>query len=174
MHDALPHPSEIEVPETSDDRSTIPDGMDEEEDTGAEETPEQEAVRVLRGSHTLRIPVFKVRETSAPERTDGYEEYMMLAAYTGGDLAHARHRTRVRLDEVADAWEGMDGWEFYMAGKPRTDKGVELAKTEADPDMAAERRRLRRLEGRLTEEMERMEQEAKFCSRAYTLLSRGT
>jgi hypothetical protein len=148
--------------------------MDEEEDTGAEETPGDEAVRVLRASHMLRIPVFRVRDTSPAERTDGYEEYMMLAAYTGGDLAHARHRVRVRLDEVADLWDGMDGWEFYMNGKPRTDKGVELAKTEAEPDLAAERRRLKRLEGRLTEEMERMEQEAKFCSRAYTLLSRGS
>jgi hypothetical protein len=170
----LPHPSEFEVEETSDDSPTIPDGMGEEEDTGAEETAAQEAVRVLRVSTSLRVPVFKVRETNAADRTDGYEEYMMLGAYTGGDLTHARHRVRVRLDEVADLWDGMEGWEFYMANKPRTDKGVDLAKTEAEPDLAAERRRLKRLEGRLTEEIERMEQEAKFCSRAYTLLSRGT
>lgn len=128
---------------------------------------------VLNRSLTLRLPIFKVKETSASERTDAYEEYMTFSAFMRGELAEERHRVRVRLDELTDQWDAMEGWEFYMNGKPRTDKGVELAKTEASPELAEERRQLRRREGRLTEEMERMDREATICSRAYTMLSRG-
>lgn len=117
-----------------------------------------------------RMPLWRRGEKSAAEKIEDLEEYILMTAFYRGELAEERNREEAALDDLDDRYAAID-IEWTAQGKPRTDKGVEAAKYDADPDTCRARTASQKRVKRLTAEMERLDRDATICSRAYTFIT---
>lgn len=127
---------------------------------------------VLKRSLSLRMPVFQGEDTT-PFKIEQLENYMLLSAYVQGSLSAERERCRERLLGLDDRWEAIEHDAYYI-GKNVTEKQVERDRRRDDPQLWMTRRELQRRVASLTEEILRMERDAKVCSRAYTFMTGAT
>lgn len=120
-----------------------------------------------------RVPVFRRRDDpqaiSNAAKIDMLEEWTLVSANLGGDLAQERLEAHVELARVSLEWEKLEGWEPFRQGK--TDASVDRAKASLRPDLSEKMRELRWRVDRLTEEIDRFDSEYAKVSRAYTMIS---
>jgi hypothetical protein len=120
----------------------------------------------LRRSVELRMP--QVPRSEGPRaRIDQLEDYMLKSAWHQGELAQARLETHDALRTLEDEWDDLEGWQSYVR-QNRTNAGIEDAKRQRDPRLHKAIKHARWLVARLSEEIDRLERDAKVCSRAYT------
>jgi len=124
-----------------------------------------ECLKVATG---LRVPVF-ARETPPRAKIEALESYLLLGAFTQGELAEERLSLMVDLVPIEDEWSHLAGWEDLK--QTRTEKGVMDAKRRLRPDLFDQLTSLRWMIARLQEEIDRLERESTKISRAYTFMT---
>lgn len=117
-------------------------------------------------SVTLRIPVVDPEATFAA-RISELESYLLLAAFTQGDLAAARLQAHVDLRRAQHEWDHLQGWEA-LRGRARTNASVEDAKRQLRPGLYDEIEDAKWVVKRLSEEYDRLQSDADRCSRVLT------
>lgn len=122
----------------------------------------------LQASKRLRIPTFE-KGTSPRVKIDELETYLLLSAFTQGDLSEERLDVLVLLKPVQRRWEHLGGWESLK--QTRTEAGVKDAKRRVDPQLYDELQDLEWKVKRLTEEIDRLERDATKVSRAYSMIT---
>ena|ERR1035437_5615929 len=119
-------------------------------------------------SYGLRIPLFEAG-TMPRTKIDALESYLLLTAWTQGELAEERFRVLAELTTLEHEWSHMDGWQGSQ--RTRTELAVEDAKRKLRPelyDLLTERKWIVK---RLSEEIDRLEGDATKVSRVYTFIT---
>lgn len=116
----------------------------------------------------LRVPVFE-KDASPSYKIAELESYLLLSAFTQGELTEQRLDWLVRLVPLEDEWDHLAGWEEHL--RTRTEKGVTQAKRCVRPDLYDEIQDIEWMVKRLSEEIDRMERDATKCSRAYSMIT---
>lgn len=121
----------------------------------------------LTTSRTLRCPLFD-RGAAIRFKVDELESYLLLCAFTQGELASARQAAYDELAKLDGAWRELDG----VPGSRRSTKAErELAKQAVRPDLAEQRAELEEEIARLDDEYGRLEADATKVSRAHTFIT---
>lgn len=118
----------------------------------------------------LRIPVF-ARDTPPRQKIDALEEYLLLSAFTQGELSEERFDWKARLVPLEAEWEHIPDHEWQAHRRTRTETAVKHAKRIARPKLYDEIQDVEWMVKRLTEEMDRMERDATKVSRVYTFIT---
>ena len=101
------------------------------------------------------------------------ESYLLLTAFTEGELTEERVEWESRLVPVKDEWDRMpqELWEHLR--RTKTETAVNHAKRMVQPDLYDQIQDHLWMIKRLTEEIDRMEREGTRASRAYTMVTGG-
>lgn len=116
----------------------------------------------------LRVPVFE-KGKSPREKIDELESYLLLSAYTQGELTEERMGWLVGRVVLQTEWDHLDGWQQYK--RTRTELAVRDAKRHIRPDLYDRLQANEWMVKRLGEEIDRMERDATKVSRAYTMIT---
>lgn len=122
----------------------------------------------LETSKGLRVPVFE-RDAAPRVKIDELESYLLLSAFTQGNLAEERLDALVTLREINHKWDHLDGWQALR--RTRTEAAVEDAKRQLAPLLYDQKRDLEWTIKRLSEEIERLERDAVKVSRCYSMIT---
>lgn len=115
----------------------------------------------------MRCPVF-AEGAAIRFKVDELESYLLLCAFTQGELAAARQDDYDELRELDVEWRGLDG----VPSSRRSSKAErELAKQAVRPDLAEQRAELEEEIARLDDEYARLEADATKVSRAHTFIT---
>lgn len=117
---------------------------------------------------SLRVPVFE-KDAGSATKIAGLEDYLLLSAYTVGEMHEERAHLELELKGLSRDWSQLVGWEPLARGK--TDTAAEAAKAQLRPDLHDEMEDLRHWIKQLNREIDRLDNEAKKVSRAYTLIT---
>jgi hypothetical protein len=113
------------------------------------------------------MPLFP-RDTPPAVKVESLESWMLLSAWTQGELAEERLDWLSSLVPLQDEWDHLTGWEHLR--RTRTEIAVEQAKRMLRPDLYDQIQDHRWMIKRLDEEVDRMERESTKTSRAYTMV----
>lgn len=116
----------------------------------------------------LRVPVF-ASGTAASVKIGQLEDYLLLSAYSIGEMHEERVDFETALRDLDEQWDEIEGYQALMASK--TVAGADAARAKLRPDLAASRRELRHWVKQLDREIERLDNEASKVSRAYTMIT---
>lgn len=116
----------------------------------------------------LRMPVF-ADGTSATDKLGQLESYLLLTAYTQGELSECRLEWLSSKIALQDEWAHLTGWEDLR--RTRTETAVTHAKRMLRPDLYDALEDHDWMIKRLTEEVDRMERDSVKASRAYTFIT---
>lgn len=125
----------------------------------------------LDASLALRMPVF-TSDDRLEQRIERLDDYMLLTAFHEGELSQARLENRDALYQLEREWEAVSGFEQFQGGR-KTDVSVDDAKRHLRPKVWEGIKKARWLDRQLTEEIDRLDRDAKKCSRSYTLITRS-
>lgn len=141
-------------------------------DHGGDLFPEEEcAGDVLKRTASIRIPIFERGKTTEKERLQAYEDHMILVSYWRAALVADRLRCWEDLDAANDEWYDLQT-DTDFAGKTSVSNAQrEREKRAEDPELFKRRRALTRRVELLTDEVARMDQEARTCSRIHTFVT---
>lgn len=116
------------------------------------------------------MPVFG--EGTAPShKIEQLESYLLLSAFTQGQLTEERVDWLSSLVPLKDQWDHMPEHLWAELRRTRTETAVTHAKRIAMPDVYDKIQDHEWMIKRLTEEIDRMEREASKVSRAYTMIT---
>lgn len=121
----------------------------------------------LTTSRTLRCPLF-AGDTAVRFKVDELESYLLLCAFTQGELASARQAAYDELRELDVQWRELDG---VPSSRRSTKAERELAKQAVRPDLGELRAELEEEIARLDDEYARLEADATKVSRAHTFIT---
>lgn len=124
----------------------------------------------LQTSVGLRMPVFAAG-TSPSSKIGQLEDYLLLTAYTQGELTEVRMDWMCSLVPIRDEWDHMPNEEWAHLRRTRTETAVTHAKRMARPDLYDQMLDHDWMIKRLSEEFDRMEREAARASRVYTMIT---
>jgi hypothetical protein len=116
----------------------------------------------------LRVPVFE-KDKSPREKIDELESYLLLSAYTQGELTEERMTWLVGAVVLQMKWDHLDGWQHLR--RTRTELAVRDAKRQIAPELYDRLQANEWMVKRLSEEIDRMERDATKISRAYTMIT---
>jgi hypothetical protein len=122
----------------------------------------------LATSKGLRVPVFE-KGVAPRAKIEQLESYLLLSAFTQGELSEQRLDALVALQEFGREWDHLDGWQALK--RTRTEAAVEDAKRQLNPVLFDQKRDLEWTIKRLSEEIERLERDATKISRAYSMIT---
>lgn len=127
----------------------------------------RERPEALTTSVTLRVPVFK-QEDGLRFKIDQLESYLLLSAFTQGELAEARLKAHDELRDLRAEWRDLQP---APGARLRTKDEREEAKRRVKPELAAAIEELEEEIERLNEEFSRLEGDATKVSRAHTFIT---
>lgn len=122
----------------------------------------------LDAASELRLPTFEPG-TMRDTKCELIGDYILENGYLKGDLHRERLVTLEELAPLEEEWESLEGWEDLRVG--RTDKSIDEAKKVLREDLYHAIRVLRWRIKRLTEEIERLDDDYARASRYYSTLS---
>ena len=116
----------------------------------------------------LRVPVFD-RQTAPGVKISALEEYLLLTAFQQGELAEERLTWLQDRVPLQDEWDHLEGWEAHR--RTRTETAVTQAKRLVAPDLYDKLQDNEWMIKRLSDEIERLENNASRVSRAYAMIT---
>lgn len=124
----------------------------------------------LYAAAVLRMPRFKP-ETPRHERIEKLEDYLLQTAYHRGELEEARLFAHDALAILLDKWDDLEGWETMIGKSDPSQDAIRRAKKTIDKGLHDSLNVSKRLIGRLSDQIRRLEKDDEVASRAYTLIS---
>ncbi len=128
---------------------------------------------VLEEALPLRCPRCNDPDASPGRKAEELQDYMLQSANIAGGLWEAKHWLRALRAQLADEWERLKGWEVATTKRRErlTAADINRAKTQVAPAQYEAGREARRLAESVDDQIERLDREARACSRAYSMLS---
>lgn len=124
----------------------------------------------LYAASKLRMPRFK-SDTPRTERIEQLEDYLLQTAFHRGELEEARLYAHDALGMLLDRWDDLEGWETMIGKSDPSQDAIRRAKKTLDKGLHDSLNVSKRLIGRLSDQIRRLEKDDEVASRAYTLIA---
>jgi hypothetical protein len=126
--------------------------------------------KTLYAAAKLRMPRFKP-DTPRTERIEQLEDYLLQTAFHRGELEEARLYAHDALGMLLDQWDDLEGWQTIVGKSDPSQDAIRRAKKTLNKDIHDSLTAGKRLIGRLTDQIKRLEKDDEVASRAYTLIA---